>query len=632
MRKIKTIRRNLMNPMKKHKTKGGFMKKLFLLIGLGFGVSNANIDIILEDEINFANSQGVLNAMVTSNNQTFQALGTYKVSKDLKVVFEVDRLMKGQKLSMLDKKPRVTRKLNSTNAKLPKGTKITLKGEDKKEFRDFAEQIKNLEISNSSSNLNRNNKIPTNPSGTSGGGSSGSGGGSIGNVSIGSGGSTGNIQPPYVTPSYTTPSVDADGNLTTEIWSSQFCKVPEFLENAIALSVVDKDGSCVEKMAVRDDTKCEYRFDFANNKAIKQTQFYYVDNENKVQNVGDCVDLVGAEYEAELYKDDTRCSLEHIDKDYNGGKASFFVTQILFRGIDGLIHEATDCIAYGNVKEELVEHIKDDVARTAQRVVNQYYIDPYTNEKVYLTKGVRTDAIFNYVENACGDWEMDDVAKQGKKRTEIVFYDDVEYKQFNVTSCDFSTQGGKKSEYVVAYQNLSSTYKEKELSRKSETFEISEQKVAYQQYEWRTCKSCWGIGTCCDGTNRSKYVSTYNSGKINWTTTYVEKDVTDYETWLRPDGTQYQYNKDPSGATFKRIDREIKVNSNPLNLSNDWLLYWEIHNKYYSDTAIQNSVQYNAFLSTKVKSNGCQSYTIKNYDTWGEASCNKPLGYILSNL
>lgn len=630
MRKIKTIRRNLMNPMKKHKAKGGFVKKLFLLIGLGFGVSNANIDIILEDEINFANSQGVLNAMVTSNNQTFQALGTYKVSKDLKVVFEVDRLMKGQKLSMLDKKPRVTRKLNSTNAKLSKGTKLTLKGENKKEFRDFAEQIKNLETSSSSSNLNRNNKMPTNPSGTSGGGSSGSGGGSIGNVSIGSGGSTGNIQPPYVTPSYTTPSVDADGNLTTEIWSSQFCKVPEFLENAIRLSVVDKDGSCVEKMAVRDDTKCEYRFDFANNKAIKQTQFYYVDNENKVQNVGDCVDLQGAEYQAELYKDDTRCSLEHIDKDYNGGKGSFFVTQILFRGIDGLIHEATDCIAYGNVKEELVEHIKDDVARTAQRVVNQYYIDPYTNEKVYLTKGVRTDAVFNYVENACGDWEMDDVAKQGKKRTEIIFYDDVEYKQFNVTSCDFSTQGGKKSEYVVAYQNLSSTYKEKELSRKSETYNIQQQTTKY----WTTYHNWWcGFKKCnCNGKNWA--IETNKN--VNWTTTYVSKDVTDYETWLRPDGTEYQYNKDPSGATFKRIDREVKINSNDFNLSNNWLLYWEIHNKYYTDTKIEQSNEYQSWLSSKYKENaGCSSYDVyaPNHEcSNGWEKCITPLNYILTNI
>lgn len=626
-----------MNPIKNYKSKGGCMKKLFLLIGLGLGVANANIDIILEDEINFANSQGVLNAMVTHNNQMFQALGTYRVGKDLKVVFEVDRLMKGQKLSLLDKKPRLTKKLNDANSKLAKGTKLTLKGENKKEFRDFAEQIKNLETSNASSSLNRNNKMPTNPSGTGGGGSSGSGGGSIGNVSIGGGSSgSGTIQPPYVTPGInTSPSTDESGNTTTEIWSSQFCSVPEFLENAIRLNVVDKNGDCVEKMAVRDDTKCEYRYDFANNKAIKQTQFYYVDNENKVQNVGDCVDLTGPEYQAELYKDDTRCSLEHIDKDYNGGQGSFFVTQILFRGIDGLIHEATDCIAYGNVKEELVQHHLDDKARTAQRIVNQYYIDPYTSEKVYLTKGIRTDATFSYVETPCGDWEMDDIKLEGKKRTEITFYDDVEYKNFNVTSCDFSTQGGKQSQYLMKYVNMSATYKEKELSRKSETYEIN--KYTIESYGSNYNKQCgrewWGEVKWCTYT-ATKYKSTYN-GNINWTTTYITKDVTDYETYQRPDGSIYQLNKNPNGEKYQKIDREVKINKNDFNLTEDWLLFWEIHNKYYVDATKEQSNNYQSWLSSKYKKNvSCQEYIIDNkaYDQNGTYSCKIPLHYDLTNL
>lgn len=614
---------------------GGYMFKVikFLAIALiAIQSVNANIDVILEDEINFQNSQGLINGNVISNNQIFQALGTYKKDKNGRVIFEIDRLMKGQKLSLLDKKPRVTKQLKNPDAILTKGSKITFKGEDKKEFKKFAEQIKETENVSTNISAKNTNKIPQNSSRSSG--SSSGSGGSIGGGSISSGSMpNNNIQAPYIPPTYTTTTTDENGNTTTEIWNAQFCKAPEFLENGIKLVIVDKDGSCVEKMAVRDDSKCDYRLDFANNKAIKQTQFYYVDNENKIQNVGDCVDLVGAEYQSELYKDDTRCSLEHIDKDYNGGKASFFVTQILFRGIDGLIHEATDCIAYGNVKEELVDHVKDDSTRTAQRIVNQYYINPYTNEKEYLTKGVKTNAVFNYVENACGDWEMNDVALQGKKRTEITFYDDVEYKTFNVTNCDFSTEGGKKSEYIAKYQNLSAVYKEKELSRKSETFNISQQTVSHPQVEWESCKkNLIGINKC-SGSNRWAYQLASNNS-VNWTTTYVEKDVTDYETYLRPDGTQYQFNKDPSGATFKKIDREVKINNNDFQLTQDWLLYWEIHNKKYTNKTTEQSNQYQSWLSSKVKASGCQIYLINNtrdyYQGW--ASCTTPLNYILTNL
>lgn len=590
-------------------------------------ITYANIDIYLEDEINFTNSQGVVSANVMHSNQQFQAFGTYKLSKDLKVVFVIDRIMKGQKLSLLDKKPQVTKRIKDRNAKLPKGTKLTLKGENQKEFKDFAEQIKQLENGGNNTQISRNNKMPSNQGGGSGS-PSGSGGGSIGNISVGSGGASGTNNIPYAIPSLTTTTTSSDGSISTEIWSSQFCKVPEFLENAIKLSVVDKDGSCVEKMAVRDDTKCEYRYDFANSKAIKQTQFYYVDNESKVQNVGDCVDLIGAEYQAELYKDDTRCSLENTEKDYGGGKGSFFVTQILYRGIDGLIHEATDCIAYGNVKEELVEHITDDAKKEAQRVVNQYYIDPYTQEKVYITKGVRTDATFKYVEAPCGDWEMDDLLLQGKKRTEIAFYDNVEYKQFNVTSCDFSTQGGKKSDYVLAYQNLSSTHKEKELARESKTHNINQYNIVRKTESWRV--SCGMFSTC--GKSAIDYTQTLVSN-INWTTTYVTKDITSYEVYLRPDGTEYQKNLDPSGATFIKVFREVKINRNDSSLNDDWLLFWEVHNNHYQDSVVENSNAYQSWLVSKyIENTACSDYEIVyRYHADDSYSCATPLDYVLSN-
>ncbi|WP_334083466.1 hypothetical protein [Helicobacter typhlonius] len=602
--------------------------KSIMLLLFCINISYANIDIYLEDEINFTNSQGVVSANVMHSNQQFQAFGTYKLEKDLKVVFVIDRIMKGQKLSLLEKKPQVTKRIKSRNSKLVKGTKLTLKGENQKEFRDFAEQIKQLENGSNNTQVNRNNKMPSTQGGGSGGNPSGSSGGSIGNISVGSGGSNGSSNIPYAIPSITTTTTNPDGSTSTKIWSSQFCEVPEFLENAIKLSVVDKDGSCVEKMAVRDDTKCEYRYDFANGKAIKQTQFYYVDNESKVQNVGDCVDLVGAEYQAELYKDDTRCSLENTEKDYGGGKGTFFVTQILFRGIDGLIKEATDCIAYGNVKEELVEHITDDTKKEAQRVVNQYYIDPYTQEKIYITKGVRTDAVFKYVESPCGEWQMDDTLLQGKKRTQIAFYDNVEYAQFNVTSCDFSTQGGKKSEYILPYQNLSSTYKEQELSREAKDYSFTKE---VQGSGWTTSNS-WqcGFKRCsCTGYKKNKIFI----GQTKWTTDYVTKDVTAYDVYLRPDGTEYKKNLSPNGETFTRIDREMVIHQNNFNLPDDWFRNYEIKEGFYENKQIQQIPEFNQWVQKNYQDNAtCQNYSVWNPDTKcgdGSITCTKWFNYIM---
>ncbi len=60
-------------------------------------------------------------------------------------------------------------------------------------------------------------------------------------------------------------------------YSSQYCKVPELSpNNTMKLDVIAKDGSCIFMNALRDDTKCAYRYDFEAGKAIKQTQYYYV--------------------------------------------------------------------------------------------------------------------------------------------------------------------------------------------------------------------------------------------------------------------------------------------------------------------------------------------------------------------
>lgn len=595
------------------------MKKLLLVLVSALSLAYAKIDITLEDEISFRNASGTLTANITYDNQKMQGIGTYRVNNK-KVVFSIDRLSQNGRLFTLKQPPSIVRQLKSENAKLPKGSLITLKGENPNELKEFATILQNDakgESNNQAAKKAQQSQQNSSPQGSS-----------VGNISVG--GQTPSGQIPYLPISSTT--TGDDGTQTDSKWSAQYCKVPEFLENQIKLSIVDKDGNCVEKMAVRDDTKCEYRFDFVNSKAIKQTQFYYVDNENKVQTVGDCVDLVGDEYKADLYKDDTRCELETTDKDYGGGKGSFFVTQILFRGIDGLIHEATDCIAYGNIKEELVDYEKNDKTKKARRIVNQYYIDPYTKEQHYITKGVKTDAEFDYVEKACGDWEMDDVLLQGKKRTEITFYDQVDYKEVPVTSCDFSVQGGKKSEYIMKYQDLSSTYKEKEISREPpKDFNIKKVQIQKRtdEHKWQCgFKKCYNY---CDRYWQDAL------GTTSWTTTYVLKDVTSYKVYLRPDGSEYKKNQDPSGTTFKKIFRETIIKQNDFNLDQDYLKYYEVNEGFYKDEQTKLSKEFNEWITNNYqKDYACEEahttmgdLSVCNSSSSGQGYCTKPLNYKL---
>lgn len=588
------------------------MKKLLLVLVSALSLAYAKIEIALEDEISFRNASGTLTANITYDNQKMQGIGTYRVNNK-KVIFSIDRLSQNGRLFTLKQPPSIVRQLKSENAKLPKGSLITLKGENPNEFKEFATILQNDakgESNNQAAKKAQQSQQSSNPQGSQGS--------SVGNISVG--GQTPSGQIPYLPISSTT--TGDDGTQTDSKWSAQYCKVPEFLENQIKLSIVDKDGNCVEKMAVRDDTKCEYRFDFVNSKAIKQTQFYYVDNENKVQTVGDCVDLVGDEYRVDLYKDDTRCELETTDKDYGGGKGSFFVTQILFRGIDGLIHEATDCIAYGNIKEELVDYEKNDKTKKARRIVNQYYIDPYTKEQHYITKGVKTDAEFDYVEKACGDWEMDDVLLQGKKRTEITFYDQVDYKEVPVTSCDFSVQGGKKSEYIMKYQDLSSTYKEKELSRTKKDFIIDKYTIRGYTHTYKC-----GVFSSCD---RTHYAQDFK-GTTKWTTTYVLKDVTSYKVYLRPDGSEYKQNQDPSGETFKKTFREVVIGENTLGLDETFFKYYELNERFYEDNQIKLSKEFNDWITNNYQKDiSCMWFDIYNPSKDnGNYTCTKPLSYKL---
>ncbi|MDU9746558.1 collagen-like protein, partial [Helicobacter pylori] len=166
-------------------------------------------------------------------------------------------------------------------------------------------------------------------------------------------------------------------------YTNEFCTAPIRNGNTMNIDIVDRNGSCFKMQAFRNDNVCQYSYDFENMKAIKQTQFYFINRENKSVNIGGCVDLYGKQFEFTMYEDANKCKLNTTtDKGYGSGSASFFQTEILFRGLDNLIHVAKSCTDFAGVQEQLVKYDNDPATRTVKRVVNQYYIDPITKQKV----------------------------------------------------------------------------------------------------------------------------------------------------------------------------------------------------------------------------------------------------------
>ena len=560
-------------------------------------VAKADVNLIVGQDIAFANKKGTFGGKMSYKDQAWEAIGSFQVNSQNKVRFQINQLNVGGRFYNLKQKPLIVRQLKSPNAILRKGSNLILKNENQAEFDEFYSAVNDTALTKQDEKEKQKRKARTlNRSGSSRGGDSSE---SSSGISIGS--SSGSSNMPYYIPSITGTTTDTgDGKTTT--YTTQFCKTPEYLTNAIKLSIVDKDGNCIERLAVRDDTKCEYRFDFANNKAIKQTQFYYVDNENKVQVVGDCVDLQGEQYQATLYKDDTRCELETTNKDYGGGKASFFVTQILFRGIDGLIHNATDCIAYGNIKEELVQYEHNEKSKQSQRVVNQYYTDYYTGEKVYLTQGVRTSNVYDWKETTCGEWEHDDENLKSTLRTEITFYDDVDYKKVNITVCDYSTLKGKAAKYEVEYVRILSTDRKVKISQERKNFYIPK----WLNNHNSSCKSRSG--------GRIDKIGWKLNYVTNWYVDYVTYDITPLNKYMRVDGTFF-YEGEKDIKEKNRITDIIRENftftTNQIGLSNDWALFYEIHTGTYkindSQTAktISDTQNYKNWVATKTKGTTC---------------------------
>lgn len=568
--------------------------------------------ILTKTAINFNTKSGVLKGNVVLGNkiQKAIAIGNYKISSNGKnVVFNISSIAKDNQKHNLSSQPTLIKPIKSQRF-LKKGSKLILAGENQEEIakifgislEDYQKKSGTKATSSKGSSGNSSSSLgsssggssSSSSSGTSGSGSSMGGFGSnsssgsdygssyIPNSSSGNGGT--NYYPiPNSSSSKDEKNIGSDN---VAEYSTQFCKSPAYNgKNSIGLSFIAKDGSCVDIQAQRDDTKCEYRYDFNDGVAIKQTQFYYVDNENQTKNVGGCIDLQGNEYRFPLYKDDSKCQLQVIkDKGYKGNQAYFFQTQILFRGADGLVHMAQDCSDYQNVQEELIDYDKDSKTKQLKRVVNQYYIDPQTGDKVYINNGIISPFKFLYQEYACGDWEMDDANLQAYRRTQIKSFDNITNKYIDITSCDYSNDEGKSGRITLPYIKLANNEKAGEAEKYDMNgeyeFELKERIANFniQNFPYG-CRYLWSNWT------RSRDIAIYSNGGFKtltkWKTTYKTINTGITIGYQRPkqedelEASIYYISK-----RVKTIDRTVKVIQNDLNLNADYMKFYEAKTPY----------------------------------------------------
>ncbi|WQT59236.1 collagen-like protein [Helicobacter pylori] len=444
-------------------------------------------------------------------------------------------------------------------------------------------------------------------------------------------------------------TASADSNYTNE-----FCTAPVRNGNTMSLDIVDRNGSCFKMQAFRNDNVCQYSYDFENMKAIKQTQFYFINRENKSVNIGGCVDLVGKQFEFPMYEDANKCKLDTTtNKGYGSGSASFFQTEILFRGLDNLIHVAKSCTDFAGVQEQLVKYDNDPATRTVQRVVNQYYIDPITKQKVFISHNVVSPLKFSYQTYACGKWQFDDAKLEAYRPTQIRIFDTVANQYYNVTGCDYTSDMGKVPKIVQPYTKISvaSSVKGEEVGDldttegsndnlpQYTTFEIQEMSLNNSQWTATSyCNDGWGSWT------KTHNYTGYSQGNLRtlakWVTQYKTINEGTTIEYIRPrnegdsdavyDTYKYYY-VSQAQKTLKRTPLTIYINS--LNLSDEYRKNFELttlSQKLNLNNGVKkliNTQDFTNWKATYYRPNGngnlCMSYSFSSGSPWKSSNKGK---------
>ncbi|WRC67798.1 collagen-like protein [Helicobacter pylori] len=643
--------------------------KILMSLCLVTSISHALVIQTMQDWNLRKNSE--FKAFVVVGNKVQEntlAMGHYKVSKNrANLSISVTHIKKGNDYKTLQSPPNAIKEIKGRLV-LKKGTRIVLGGENDSEMSNA------IGVSKSTYTSSKNGK------GFSGSGTSGmgyaSGYGVTGNTSSngsgvsststngiarsdgssganGSNGANGIDGTSGVNGANGTSGANgnnsANGGAASadSHYTNEFCTAPIRNGNTMSLDIVDRNGSCFKMQAFRNDNVCQYSYDFENMKAIKQTQFYFINRENKSVNIGGCVDLYGKQFEFTMYEDANKCKLDTTtDKGYGSGSASFFQTEILFRGLDNLIHVAKSCTDFAGVQEQLVKYDNDPATRTVQRVVNQYYIDPITKQKVFISHNVVSPLKFSYQTYACGKWQFDDAKLEAYRPTQIRIFDTVANQYYNVTGCDYTSDMGKVPKIVQPYTkiNVASSVKGEEVGDldttngsndhlpQYTTFEIQE--MSLNSSQWTTtsyCNDFWGSWTKTYG------YTGYSQGNLRtlakWVTQYKTINQGTTIEYIRPrnegdsdavyDTYKYYY-VSQAQKTLQRIPLTIYINS--LNLSEEYRKNFELTtlsqelNLNNSVKQLINTQDFTNWKATYYRPNGngnlCMSYSFSSGSPW----------------
>ncbi|AFI04132.1 hypothetical protein [Helicobacter cetorum] len=628
---------------------------LALMLGLSFFITQANALVIITDkEINLNKTkEGILKGYLIFEHKVLpiKTIGSYKLdSRQKNVAFNVSKIIKDDQTYTLSSVASAIKEIKN-NKRLRKGSKLILAGENQQEIAQILGISLEAYQQKGSGGVGNRRATSSSSGGTSGayggsayggvGGTSGSGasGGAnagvggysnnsfndnssgLGSGSMGSGGvygggtigGMGNGMYPMPLPygegggSGTNDNPLASNNSPTT-WSNEFCKAPVYTgENEISLSIVEKNGSCQEMMALRNDTACSYSYNYEKMVAIKQTQFYFVNADNQSKNIGGCVNLRGAQYEFPMYYNSSECKLQVVkDLGYGMGVSEQFMAQIQFRGEDGMIHTALGCTEYANVVNQIIGYENNNKTHTSTPLVDQYYINPKTGKKVYLNRGVTNPLLTSqYQQFGCGPWEYDDEHLQARRRTILKSLNKLTGQYEDVTGCNFNA-GIKQGAIVEPYIEEPTMTKVLSNTNTKGSFSLQASYIGSTTDSHKVCGtwSCW-----------YKYWTAYsqNTYYANWQSTY-QTTITQYTTkYQRPlqigatENTYYVITK-----TITVVDRNPIITSNSLNLSDDFMASVEAQQGYYKDSTFLNSAPYVQFMANNYKPNEgtCLSYSI----------------------
>ncbi|OCL86247.1 hypothetical protein [Arcobacter porcinus] len=174
---------------------------------------------------------------------------------------------------------------------------------------------------------------------------------------------------------------------------------------------------------------CRKRNDFQNKKTFEQERFYFMKDGDR-QYVSECRD---SDIVYNHYNTRATCDLKN-----NNGKVIVFERNAI-NLYDGTIEYVSECRPISDeikIEQEFVGYEHDFANGQSYRLIRDYYIDPITKVRNYLTNQTRDNVNFTHIKEA-GNWEHFDDKKYSQRKLRIYFTDSVLNKKVYPNGEDF---------------------------------------------------------------------------------------------------------------------------------------------------------------------------------------------------